>query len=139
MDLLRRTVKIDELLATERGKYDTDIHSFSVVNKLLKRIKERQRFMTPSDQLNILRLLKETQKFARLGDERAAKWQDFSREVIENIPVEFLNDYDLSKLQAFSINLTNLKVLDESPPESMLRWALTERYSALRPQLIEMV
>jgi len=43
----------------------------------------------------------------------AKKWVDFSNEIIENIPVAFLNDFDLTKLQAFSINLTNLKILDK--------------------------
>ena len=95
--------------------------------------------MNSNDQLKVLRLLKDAHKASSINQNQAKKWQDFANQLIENIPIAHLNEYDLTKLQAFTITLTSLKILDESKHETMLRWAITERYRALQPILMEQV
>lgn len=91
--------------------------------------------MTANDQLNLLRMLRECRRLRDSGDDHAKKWKEFAVTILSNIPVAFLHDYDLAKLQSFTINLTSLKLLDDNDP--VLRWAISERYAALRPDMLE--
>ena len=59
--------------------------------------------------------------------------------MIENIPIEFLNSFDLTKLQSFAINLTSIDMLDDEKHETMLRWAVTERYAAFHPEIYDFI
>jgi len=92
VDLFRRTLKIDEL--SDNG----GINTFPVVNKIMKRLVDRQRFMTANDQLNLLRMLRECKRLREAEDEHAMKWKDFAVTILQNIPVAFLHDFDLPKL-----------------------------------------
>lgn len=86
-----------------------------------------------------MRLLKDAQKASNIDPHHAFKWQDFANQLIENIPVAHLNEYDLAKLQTFTITLNTLDILDKAKHETMLRWAICERYNALKEELISQV
>ena len=75
--------------------------------------------MEPNDQLNLLRLIKDCKRL--FSDETSEdKWEKFANDLIANIPIEFLNSFDLKKLQSFAINLTSIDMLDEEKHETML-------------------
>jgi hypothetical protein len=82
----------------------------------------------------VLRLLRDARTLA--SGESGKKWQDFAQSLIENMPLDFLHEFELLKLQAFTINLNSLKLLDKTH-ETMIKWAICERYAALRAQIFD--